>query len=177
MWTLPCGEGGPAWRLQPCSISLHPAQAWGGVMQAESWGSPRRGASAPRVPAPELQEEEVASLPRVQAEEGLRRGEGTTSRLSQGLGPLPRESVLGRAITGPHKRPAFPYGWLQQLQEPPQQSCLPHRRPSPTSHTCCPPRRPPQYGRPPGESRSQSLSSPLPGHGDLPGPRDERKGT
>ena len=106
--------GGPAWRLRPCSISLHPAQAWGGVVQAESWGSPRRGAGAPRVPAPELQEEEVASLPGVQAEEGLRRGEGAASRLSQGLGPLPRASVLGRAATGPRKRPALPDGRLRQ---------------------------------------------------------------
>ena len=70
MWTPPCSEGGPAWRLQPYSISLHSAQVWGGVMQAESWGSPKQGAGTPRVPAPELQEEEVASLPRVQAEEG-----------------------------------------------------------------------------------------------------------
>lgn len=83
-------------------------------MQAESWSSPTQGAGAPQVPAPELQEEEVASLPGMQAEEGLRRGEGTTSRLSQGLGPLPRASVLGRAATGPRKRPALPDGQLRQ---------------------------------------------------------------
>ena len=106
-------------------------------MQAESWGSPRRGGGAPRVPAPELQEEEVASLPGVQAEEGLRRGEEeTASRLSQGLGPLPRASVLGRAATGPRKRPALPDSRLRQQMAtaaraasavlPPTPTCQPH---------------------------------------------------
>lgn len=113
------------------------------------------------------------------AEEGE---EGTSSKLSQGLAPQhpghdpSRVSVLGRAVTGPPKRPALPNGW--SAADGDSYRSLLHQRPSPTSdvrvvhHV-----RSPVVWRPPGESRSQSVSSAVPGHGDLPGPQDKRKGT